>query len=77
MVQYKNLRGNSNVQCFEILPQSIKVKFYNTARIYSYSYSRAGINNVETMKLLAKRGYGLNSYINRVCKYLYDNSFIG
>jgi hypothetical protein len=35
-------------------------------------YNLAGKNNVDTMKNLAKAGYGLNSYISKYVKELYD-----
>lgn len=72
MIFYKNLRGNSNVRAFLINLCSIDVLFFGTNRIYRYSYNRAGKYHVDNMKSLAIRGYGLNSYINKYCKYLYD-----
>lgn len=36
------------------------------------SYESAGRENVEEMKRLAAQGYGLNSFINRRIKYLYE-----
>lgn len=77
MVLYKNLNMNSNVQFYEICPQSIRVKFYKTNKVYSYSYVSAGKAKVEYMKFLARRGFGLNSFINRFCKYSYDKNIIG
>ena len=72
-IRYKNLRGNSNVECYRIRASAIDVKFYNTNKIYTYSYAGpAGKRNVDNMKLLAVRGYGLNSYVNRFCRKLYD-----
>lgn len=72
MTLYLNRNGNSNVKGFLIKEHSIDVLFYGTNRIYSYSYSRAGKYHVENMKAFAIRGFGLNSYINKYCKYLYD-----
>ena len=72
MCFYRNLSGRSNVKAFLINTCSIDVLFYGTNRIYRYSYSRAGKFHVDNMKALALRGFGLNSYINRNCKYLYD-----
>ena len=73
-MRYANLNGNSNVISFEIGSDYIDVTFgdYST---YRYSYSSAGRYNVEEMKRLAYRGYGLNSYIMRNCRYDYERRF--
>ena len=68
---YLNKRGTSNVTAYEILPTSIKVQFKGGAW-YSYSYSSAGMANVEQMKKLAESGFGLNSYIQRRVRELFD-----
>lgn len=72
MEHYQNVNGNSNVSAYEIGPDYIAVRFYNTARIYRYSYAKAGRDNVEYMKQLAYAGHGLNSFIRRVVNKLYD-----
>lgn len=69
---YQNTNGNSNVSAFEIGTNYIDVKFNGTAKIYRYSYEIAGAENVEVMKALAKQGYGLNSFIMRNVRTLYD-----
>ena len=70
--RYKNLRGISNVEAYRLNADSIEVVFYGTRRIYKYSYYKAGKYHVDNMKTLAEYGRGLNSYINKNCKYLYD-----
>lgn len=72
MVLYKNLRGNSGVLAYEILEDRIILLFKGTARTYSYSYSKAGRFHVDNMKKMAKAGHGLNSYVNRYVRFLYD-----
>lgn len=72
MERYRNSGGDSGVSSFEIGADYITVKFSGTIRIYRYSYRKAGQNHVETMKKLARSGRGLNSYINRYVKDLYD-----
>lgn len=72
MIIYKNNNGNSNVYSYEIGNDFIDVLFKGSPKIYRYSYKSAGKDNVETMKDLAKNGSGLNSFINRVVKYLYE-----
>jgi len=71
MIIYKNKNGNSNVLFYEIGNDFIDVQFNGTEKKYTYSYRSAGKENIETMKKLAKDGAGLNSFINRVVKYLY------
>jgi hypothetical protein len=48
------------------------VEFADTESVYRYSYESAGRENVEEMKRLAVQGHGLNSFINRRVKYLYE-----
>ena len=69
---YSNRNGDSGVSAYEIGTDFIRVQF-NTGKIYSYSYNGgAGASNVEQMKILARRGAGLNSYINTNVKFKYD-----
>ncbi len=72
MIRYKNLGGGSGVQAYETGPSHISVQFNGTPRIYTYSNRRAGMSHVNQMKILALRGYGLNSYINCFVRNLYD-----
>ena len=72
MELYMNLNGDSGVHSFEIGDTYIIVKFHGAARLYRYSYLRAGSLHVEQLKELALNGRGLNSYINRHVKKLYD-----
>lgn len=72
MERYRNSGGGSGVSAYEIGSDYILVKFSGTARTYRYSYRKAGQNHVENLKRLAQRGSGLNSYINKYVKHLYD-----
>jgi hypothetical protein len=72
MQLYQNLNDTSGVHSFEIGSNYILVKFSGSARVYKYSYLKAGREHVEQMKLLAQSGQGLNGYIDRNTKYLYD-----
>jgi len=69
---YKNLGGNSNVSAYEIGSDRITVEFKGNSRLYVYSYARAGRDNVEQMKTLARSGRGLNSFIKLHVNDLYD-----
>lgn len=71
MEQYLNLGGNSNVKAYSIGQDYIDVVFGRGAH-YRYSYRSAGIDKVEQMKMLAKKGVGLNSYIMRYAKMDYE-----
>ncbi len=70
---YKNLGGSSNVEWYRYGDDFIEVKFFGTLKIYKYTYRSAGKTNIEEMKRLAAKGIGLNSYINRKCRLLYEN----
>lgn len=72
MERYRNSGGDSGVSSYEIGADYIRVKFSGSFRTYRYSYRKAGQQHVETMKRLARGGSGLNSYINRFVKNLYD-----
>jgi hypothetical protein len=72
MQMYKNLGGDSNIKCYEIGNDYIDVIFYGTAKTYRYSYASAGRHHVEQMKKLAEQGIGLNSYIMRNTRLLYE-----
>lgn len=72
MKRYRNSGGDSGVSSFVIGDDFIIVKFHGTFRTYRYSNRKAGQNHVDTMKKLAQSGSGLNSYINRYVKNLYD-----
>ena len=72
MERYLDLDGDSGVVAYEIGETYISVKFDRTFKIYTYSYNKAGQYHVEKMKVLAKNGDGLNSYIMRNVKNLYD-----
>ena len=72
MERYLDLDGDSGVVSYEIGDTYIRVKFNGTIKIYTYSYNKAGQYHVEKMKVLAKSGDGLNSYIMRNVKKLYD-----
>lgn len=72
MERYRNSSGNSGVYGYEIGNDYIRVQF-SSGQVYRYSYNgKAGSYHVENMKTLARRGSGLNSYINSYVKFKYD-----
>lgn len=72
MEKYLNKNPDSGVSHFEIHTDKIIVKFTGTIRIYTYSYGKAGVEHVNKMKILARNGSGLNTYINLHVRKLYD-----
>lgn len=72
MIKYRDVDGDSGVQEYELGDDYIKVQFKGTSKIYTYSYQKAGKENVEIMKKLAPNGTGLNSFINTDVKDLFD-----
>lgn len=71
MIKYLDIDNDSGIEAYEIGAEKISVKFKDTARIYVYSYTSAGKENVKHMKKLAQSGDGLSSFINLNVKYKY------
>ena len=67
MQHYQNIGGDSGVSAYEIGPDSITVQFKD-GWFYLYTYASAGSGAIETMKQLAVKGVGLNSYISTTVK---------
>jgi hypothetical protein len=66
MENYGNLHGNSNVVAYQIGDDFIVVRFRSGRwTVYTYTHASAGSASIETMKSLARQGYGLNSYISK------------
>ncbi|MBR7990746.1 hypothetical protein KDX04_33435 [Burkholderia cenocepacia] len=74
MERYKNLNGNSNVVTFQVEPDSIRVQFKGGA-IYLYTTKSAGPHIIAQMAKLAKDGHGLNGFINRFARLLYEEKY--
>ncbi len=71
MERYLNLGGNSGVEAYEIGEDYIRVQFADGS-VYLYTYASAGREHIERMKELARRGQGLNGYINRYVRKAYE-----
>lgn len=71
MQRYANVGGDSGIDAFEIGDDYIRVRFQDGS-IYRYTYNSAGSAHIEQMKSLALGGQGLNSYINRNVRKLYE-----
>lgn len=72
MVRYKNLNGNSGIKNYGKGADYIDIEFRDRERVYRYSYQKAGMQHVEQMKTLADKGQGLNTYLNKHVKNLFD-----
>ena len=72
METYGNAGGSSGISAYEIGADYVSVQFSNTGKVYTYSYGKAGKSHVDQMKKLARSGSGLNSYIMRNVKSLFD-----
>lgn len=70
MERYIDTNGDSGVLNYEIGDDYIVVQF-KTGAVYTYTYASAGKEKIETMKVLAKSGNGLNSFINKYARELY------
>ncbi len=72
MERYLNLSGISPIVFYEIAETSITVWYLDSKRTYTYSYRKAGREHVEVLKVLARSGLGLSTFINRNVRSLYD-----
>lgn len=64
---YKNLSGDSGVYAFQIGDDFLVLQF-KKGGTYRYSYGSAGRRNIEQMKVLARRGQGLGTFISKNLK---------
>ena len=71
--EYKNEKGNSGVTAFQVGREYITVVFDDT--VYTYNYAETGIKHVEKMKMLAKAGEGLSTYISQNVKDKYATKY--
>ena len=62
MEAYRDWDRDSGVEAFEIGGDSITIRF-RKGGTYLYTYASAGASAIERMKVFARAGDGLNSYI--------------
>lgn len=72
MKPYQNLGGDSGVVAYETGADWIEVQFKDGSE-YRYTYASAGASNIEHMKMLARQGKGLNSFINTTVRTQYES----
>lgn len=63
MKEYKGHR-DSGLEAYQIFENGIKLRFKN-GWIYTYTNEVSRPDIIDTMKILAERGQGLNSFINK------------
>lgn len=71
--RYKNLSRRSGVESFNDKRGSLTIEFKDGS-LYEYTNNSAGSYKMRKMRQLAKRGRGLNGYINRSVKKAYSAS---
>jgi|SRR4249919_1341962 len=62
--RYRNHNGHSAVVAYAVMPEAIAVQFLDGA-VYLYSHDCPGRLHVGRMKVLARDGRGLSTYISR------------
>jgi hypothetical protein len=70
MERYKNLQGDSGVASYSFGRDSITITF-RTGATYRYNYAVTGKEHIQNMKILAREGRGLSTYISRYVKDRY------
>lgn len=71
MERYSDIDRDSGVVAYETGSDFIRVQFSDGSK-YLYTYQSAGQRHIETMKMLAARGDGLNAYINDYARKSYE-----
>ncbi len=64
MKRYENKNGNSGVTHYEISAHAVTVKFKGKPP-YIYSETKISKHHIDQLKVLAKLGKGLGTYINQ------------
>lgn len=62
--RYRNQSGHSGVVAYALMPDAIAVEFID-GRAYLYSHACPGRRHVSRMKVIAREGRGLATYISR------------
>ena len=72
MTPYRNLNGDSGIEAYDAMEDSIHVVFRDGAqRNFLYTHARPGKAIVDRMKALADEGRGLAAYIANTVKQGY------
>jgi hypothetical protein len=71
MHKYDNANRDTGVVAYDLGTEDITIQFRD-GTIYLYSYTSAGRAAIDQMKILAKKGAGLTTYINQHVKNKYE-----
>ncbi|MDB5157603.1 MAG: hypothetical protein JWR50_2310 [Mucilaginibacter sp.] len=71
MQQYKTANPDTGVIAYKSGKDSISIKFKDGS-VYTYTNQSAGHSAIAEMKILAKKGVGLTTYINRHVRDHYE-----
>jgi len=64
MKRYPNFSGESGVDAYELGPNFIKIRF-RAGVVYRYTKASVGARHMSALKRLARRGWGLATYISQ------------
>lgn len=70
MTRYLGYGGPSNIAAYEAGYDYIKVQLRN-GEVYTFDHRKPGQHHVEQLKFLAKRGAGLDRYIDDKVRHQY------
>lgn len=62
--RYKDISGGGGITGYQFVPNGIILQFKHKD-LYLYDNSKPGENHVQQMKILAKKGKGLTTYVNQ------------
>ncbi len=71
MEAYKNLSGESGITAFK-MNQTSCVIYYDDGSAYEYDETSTGTKNLAAIKVLAIKGRGLHTFIERFVKDNYS-----
>lgn len=74
MHPYKTTNPDTGVIAYEISKDSISIKFRDGS-VYLYTNKSAGPAAITEMKILAKKGVGLTTYINQHVREHYERKW--
>ena len=71
MEAYKNLSGESGIRAFKLNRDNCII-YFEDGSAYVYDENNPGIKNLAAIKILASKGRGLHTFIERFVKENYS-----
>ena len=62
--RYRNQSSHSGVVGYAVMPDAIAIEFVDGS-VYLYSHDCPGRRHVSRMKVIAREGHGLSTYLSR------------